>query len=467
MNIFEITLDVDKRPNRESVNLRQGDVNGTTIRATLRDHDAPVEGGEYTGFFCMTLPDRKTYYRTDATYENGVVEAVVDERIAAAIPGATNNAYFELYDGEELKYTTASFIVRIKSSVMDGAVTAHSYDSRVETIMGEMRAAMEKCVPPTVTVEEVSGGHTVTITCPESEGSFTVLDGVDGEKGEKGDKGDTGDPASPDSITMAQLSDEVRERLNSTRLYGTLTDKKPSASDAYPSTFKEIEVYGLSVQDGVPTPQQHAPIVGVTDITMDVNGSPWAFDMHGVGMKSARDAFDTLRATADAKAVLTQHIGYVDLGELSWQKTNTKTGGMSRYYTTDLNGIAVPAISNSVIGNIACDGYAVVSAMHNYNIADDYTVAISSAGTVYVYDARFYGSMSTVEQFTESVSGVTLFYELIEPVVYDYGLVELPGTESSNVSIAVKDANSGNSLPYKVTYERDIALVIANLESKL
>ena len=142
MNIFEITLDVDKRANKESVNLRQGDASGTTIRATLMDHDVPMEGGSYTAMFCMTLPDRKTFYRDDATYENGVVSVVVNEQYAAQVPGITNNAYFELYDGEELKYTTASFVVRIKPSASDGKA-AHSYDPRVESLMAEMRELIE------------------------------------------------------------------------------------------------------------------------------------------------------------------------------------------------------------------------------------------------------------------------------------------------------------------------------------
>lgn len=142
MNVFEITLDVDKRRNKESVNLRQGDINGTTIKANLRDHDVPMEGGSYTAAFCMTLPDRKTYYWTEATYADGVVSVVVDERYAASIAGATNNAYFELYENDELKYTTASFIVRIKPSAMDGQA-AHSYDSRVEELMTEMREVID------------------------------------------------------------------------------------------------------------------------------------------------------------------------------------------------------------------------------------------------------------------------------------------------------------------------------------
>lgn len=144
VNTFEITLDVDKRSNKESVNLRQGDINGTTITATLRDHDVPMEGGDYTGAFCMTLPDRKTYYWTEADYADGVVSVVIDERIAASVPGSTNNAYFELYDGEELKYTTASFMVRIKPAASEVGEAAESYDLRVETIMDEMRTLMEE-----------------------------------------------------------------------------------------------------------------------------------------------------------------------------------------------------------------------------------------------------------------------------------------------------------------------------------
>ena len=46
---------------------------------------------------------------------------------------------------------------------------------------------------PIVDVEEITGGHKITITDIDGTESFDVLNGKDGEKGEKGDKGDKGE----------------------------------------------------------------------------------------------------------------------------------------------------------------------------------------------------------------------------------------------------------------------------------
>lgn len=53
---------------------------------------------------------------------------------------------------------------------------------------------------PTVSVKQISGGHTVTITDKNGDKSFNVMDGAKGDKGDKGDtgaagaKGDKGEP---------------------------------------------------------------------------------------------------------------------------------------------------------------------------------------------------------------------------------------------------------------------------------
>lgn len=46
---------------------------------------------------------------------------------------------------------------------------------------------------PIVDVEEITGGHRITITDIDGTKTFDVLDGVDGKDGEKGEKGDKGD----------------------------------------------------------------------------------------------------------------------------------------------------------------------------------------------------------------------------------------------------------------------------------
>jgi len=47
-------------------------------------------------------------------------------------------------------------------------------------------------ISPTVAVNEITGGHCITVTDADGVKSFNVLDGADGARGPKGDKGDTG-----------------------------------------------------------------------------------------------------------------------------------------------------------------------------------------------------------------------------------------------------------------------------------
>lgn len=48
-------------------------------------------------------------------------------------------------------------------------------------------------VSPTISISEIDGGHSVTITDVNGSQSFDVMDGSDGEKGDKGDTGAKGD----------------------------------------------------------------------------------------------------------------------------------------------------------------------------------------------------------------------------------------------------------------------------------
>lgn len=47
-------------------------------------------------------------------------------------------------------------------------------------------------VSPTVSIEDIDGGHRITIVDAEGTHAFDVLDGAKGETGAKGDKGDKG-----------------------------------------------------------------------------------------------------------------------------------------------------------------------------------------------------------------------------------------------------------------------------------
>lgn len=91
-------------------------------------------------------------------------------------------------------------------------------------------------VSPTINVDEIDGGHRVSITDVNGEKTFDVMNGLKGDKGDtgehglqglKGDKGDTGEqgPAGKDGYTpvkgtdyfteedKTELIDELEQRL--------------------------------------------------------------------------------------------------------------------------------------------------------------------------------------------------------------------------------------------------------------
>ena len=113
--------------------------------------------------------------------------------------------------------------------------------------------------------------------------------GPKGDRGEKGDNGDTGAKGEPgkDAVIDATLTQEgeaadaaitgkrlaeiekaVAEKADKARqniLIGTETGNPVSASDAFSAPLCGLTVYGKSMQDGTPSPDNPAPIVSAGD----------------------------------------------------------------------------------------------------------------------------------------------------------------------------------------------------------
>lgn len=140
MNTFNLQLDLDKSTVVQVVTIRQGDTDGTTIAATVYDHGAAADlSGISSAYIEFALPDGEHYYRSTATVSGNVVTALVDEDEAASVPGRACNAYFSLIDSTNgIEYSTASFVVAVLRSAVDGMAMAESWDS-------EIQAAIQAC----------------------------------------------------------------------------------------------------------------------------------------------------------------------------------------------------------------------------------------------------------------------------------------------------------------------------------
>lgn len=162
MNTYSLELDLAKgplhtlKPNLSTVTLRQGDRQGCTITADIYDHGDRFTEAGLTAFFVMDLPDHAHYYRDEATYEDGTVTIVVDETYAASAAGTTDNAYFELLQGDEVVASTESFRVIVLKDARDGKTAGETYDPLIEQKLNEMAEAIASAEAATEAAQEAA-----------------------------------------------------------------------------------------------------------------------------------------------------------------------------------------------------------------------------------------------------------------------------------------------------------------------
>lgn len=165
MNTYHLDLDLRKGPlyslssltsDYGGVTLRQGDKQGCTIIADLYDHGDRFTQAGLTAFFVMDLPDHAHYYRAPATYSAGTVTVEVDETYAASVPGATDNAYFELLDGSTVIASTQSFRVTILRDARADKTAGETYDSEIAQAIAAANAAAESVATAIADAEEAT-----------------------------------------------------------------------------------------------------------------------------------------------------------------------------------------------------------------------------------------------------------------------------------------------------------------------
>ena len=133
MNTQRIDLDLSKVPmTTPIVYIGQGDSSGTTIVAGIYDNGQAATLTGMSARFCMLLPNGEYYARdTDCTVSGSTITYVVDESHFAAIAGITDDAYFEILDGDTVMYSTQRFRVNVLQCAYDGHELAADWDSAV------------------------------------------------------------------------------------------------------------------------------------------------------------------------------------------------------------------------------------------------------------------------------------------------------------------------------------------------
>lgn len=233
MNTFDLRLDLDKSSAIQVVTLRQGDVDGTTVSATVYDHGALADlSGISSAYIEFALPDGTHYYRGSASVSGSVVAALVDESQAASVPGRACNAYFSLVDattGNE--YSTSSFVVAVLASAVDGMELAESWDS-------EIQSAIQACWDAAEGVTVADGA----ITTPKLATGAVTTAKIDNNAVTMG-------KIAGNAITTAKIADE------------NVTTAKLADGAATTAKIADDAVTGAKIADGAVTHDKLADAV--------------------------------------------------------------------------------------------------------------------------------------------------------------------------------------------------------------
>ena len=126
------------------------------------------------------------------------------------------------------------------------------------------------------------------------------------------------------------------------------------------------------------------------------------------GMKSAGTTFDEVGKN---KAV--KRIRVVDLGSLDWIKYTEANHEL--FQTKGLVGLIMVS-SATKVANMTCNKYNALPVNDLYNHNGD-GIGVNEIGTIDIYDKALIGK--TAEDFKTAMQGVTLYYELAEPIVVE------------------------------------------------
>lgn len=118
---------------------------------------------------------------------------------------------------------------------------------------------------PTVTVQDIAGGHRIVITDATGTSSVDVMDGKQGDPGKDAtvDTTLTHEGEAADAKATGDAINAVKARQNI--IVGAETGNPISVDDAFPAPLCGLTVYGKSTQGGTPTPDAPVPIVSAGD----------------------------------------------------------------------------------------------------------------------------------------------------------------------------------------------------------
>ena len=201
------------------------------------------------------------------TAKEDALKAIGDKQTAAtqAVDTARDEALQQVETSTQAAQTAASEAATSAGSASQSAQEAAGslQELKDEIASGDFKG--EPGTSPTVTVQDIAGGHRIVITDATGTSSVDVMDGKQGDPGKDAtvDTTLTHEGEAADAKATGDAISAVKARQNI--LIGTETGNPLSVDDAFPAPLCGLTVYGKSTQDGTPSPDAPVPIVSAGD----------------------------------------------------------------------------------------------------------------------------------------------------------------------------------------------------------
>lgn len=201
------------------------------------------------------------------TAKEDALKAIGDKQAAATkvVDTARDEALQQVEASTEAAQTAASEAATSAGSASQSAQEAAGslQELKDEIASGDFKG--EPGTSPTVTVQDIAGGHRIVITDATGTSSVDVMDGKQGDPGKDAtvDTTLTHEGEAADAKATGDAISAVKARQNI--LTGTETGNPIAVDDAFPAPLCGLTVYGKSTQDGTPTPDAPVPIVSAGD----------------------------------------------------------------------------------------------------------------------------------------------------------------------------------------------------------
>ena len=316
--------------------------------------------------------------------------------------------------------------------------------------------------------------------------SFRGPKGDRGEKGDKGDRGAKGEPgkdavidatltqegAAADAATtgkrLAEIEKAVAEKADKARqniLIGSETGNPVSVSDAFSAPLCGLTVYGKSTQDGTPSPDNPAPIVSAGDGgTITVTIGDGADERQTIALQTP-NGLPGIPVTSGGNYTDPQGQQWVcDEVDLKrgvkvqrvWKaQVNTKNGAVDEEYRIrmDIDGEkGKPGDFNCIISITPYTSWTSC-VMHN----------LLYLKNVKKPDGSFY----TAKELQALALDVDVVYQLATPIETPLTPAELAAYKALTTYAPNTVVQAADGAGLKLDYQRDVNIVIKNLEDAI